>query len=230
MQIPLIFYTALYHVLIHPNILQDVNGQYPAMEGDEIRTVKEGNRYTVFSLWDTYRNVHQLLTLVYPNRQRDMIRSMIGMYEEHGWMPKWELFSRETYTMEGDPAIPVITDSWLKGLRGYDINKAYEAFRKSALTKGSENPLRPDNDEYMEKGYVALHEKFDNSVSHALEYYIADNALCTFGQARAAICHDDGQHRRIRLANVLPASAGCKLRHAVKLVRGHDSRKNITAA
>ena len=68
-----IFYTALYHVLIHPNILQDVNGQYPAMEGDEIRTVKEGNRYTVFSLWDTYRNVHQLLTLVYPNRQRDMI-------------------------------------------------------------------------------------------------------------------------------------------------------------
>ena len=59
-----IFYTALYHVLIHPNILQDVNGQYPAMEGDEIRTVKEGNRYTVFSLWDTYRNVHQLLTLV----------------------------------------------------------------------------------------------------------------------------------------------------------------------
>ena len=54
-----IFYTALYHVLIHPNILQDVNGQYPAMEGDEIRTVKEGNRYTVFSLWDTYRNVHR---------------------------------------------------------------------------------------------------------------------------------------------------------------------------
>lgn len=178
-----IFYTALYHVLIHPNILQDVNGQYPAMEGDEIRTVKEGNRYTVFSLWDTYRNVHQLLTLVYPNRQRDMIRSMIGMYEEHGWMPKWELFSRETYTMEGDPAIPVITDSWLKGLRGYDINKAYEAFRKSALTKGSENPLRPDNDEYMEKGYVALHEKFDNSVSHALEYYIADNALSRLAAA-----------------------------------------------
>ena len=178
-----IFYTALYHVLIHPNILQDVNGQYPVMEGDEIRTVKEGNRYTVFSLWDTYRNVHQLLTLVYPNRQRDMIRSMIGMYEEHGWMPKWELFSRETYTMEGDPAIPVIVDSWLKGLRGYDINKAYEAFRKSALTKGSENPLRPDNDEYMEKGYVALHEKFDNSVSHALEYYIADNALSRLATA-----------------------------------------------
>lgn len=172
-----IFYTALYHTLIHPNILQDVNGQYPAMERDEVKTIKDGNRYTVFSLWDTYRNVHQLLTLVYPDRQRDMIRTMISMYDEHGWMPKWELFGRETYTMEGDPAIPVITDSWLKGLRGYDINKAYEAFRKSALTPGKDNPLRPDNDEYMQKGYVALHEQYDNSVSHALEYYIADNAL-----------------------------------------------------
>ena len=80
------------------------------MESNDIRTVSEGNRYTVFSLWDTYRNVHQLLTLVYPERQRDMIRSMIAMYDEHGWMPKWELYGRETYTMEGDPAIPVITD------------------------------------------------------------------------------------------------------------------------
>jgi len=178
-----IFYTALYHTLIHPNILQDVNGQYPAMESNDIRTVSDGNRYTVFSLWDTYRNVHQLLTLVYPERQRDMIRSMIAMYDEHGWMPKWELYGRETYTMEGDPAIPVITDSWLKGLRGYDITKAYEAFRKSALTKGKDNPLRPDNDEYMQKGYVALHEQYDNSVSHALEYYIADNALSRLADA-----------------------------------------------
>ncbi|MCR5076866.1 MAG: GH92 family glycosyl hydrolase [Prevotella sp.] len=178
-----IFYTALYHTLIHPSILQDVNGQYPVMESNEVRMMKEGNRYTVFSLWDTYRNVHQLLTLVYPDRQRDMIRSMISMYDEHGWLPKWELFGRETYTMEGDPAIPVITDSWLKGLRGYDINKAYEAMRKSALTKGSGNPLRPDNDEYMEKGYVALHEQYDNSVSHALEYYIADNALSRLATA-----------------------------------------------
>lgn len=178
-----IFYTALYHTLIHPNILQDVNGQYPAMESDKIGQVKEGNRYTVFSLWDTYRNVHQLLTLVYPHRQRDMIRTMISMYEEHGWMPKWELFGRETYTMEGDPAIPVIVDSWLKGLRGYDIDKAYEAMRKSAVTPGKDNPLRPDNDEYMAKGYVALHEQYDNSVSHALEYYIADNALSRLATA-----------------------------------------------
>lgn len=178
-----IFYTALYHTLIHPNILQDVNGQYPTLERYETRKIEQGNRYTVFSLWDTYRNVHQLLTLVYPEKQVDMVRSMIDMYDEHGWLPKWELYGRETYTMEGDPAIPVIVDTWLKGLRGYDIKKAYEAMYKSATTKGSENLLRPDNDDYMSRGYVPLREQYDNSVSHALEYYIADNALSRLANA-----------------------------------------------
>lgn len=172
-----IFYTALYHTLIHPNILQDVNGQYPALETGETKTIKTGDRYTVFSLWDTYRNVHQLLTLVYPERQLQMVRSMIDMYKEHGWLPKWELYGRETYTMEGDPAIPVIVDTWLKGIKDFDINVAYEAMRKGATTPGPQNKLRPDNDDYMSRGYVPLREQYDNSVSHALEYYIADNAL-----------------------------------------------------
>ncbi len=171
-----VFYTALYHLLIHPNVLSDVNGQYPAMESDQILTT-DGRRYTVFSLWDTYRNVHQLLTLLYPERQLQMVRSMIDMYREHGWLPKWELYGRETYTMEGDPAVGVIADTYLKGLRDFDITTAYEAMRKGALTPGSENLLRPDNDDYMSLGYVPLRETYDNSVSHALEYYVADNAL-----------------------------------------------------
>ena len=89
----IVFYTALYHALIHPNLLQDVNGQYPAMESNRILTAKS-DRYTVFSLWDTYRNVHKLLTLVYPERQLQMVRSMLDMYREHGWLPKWELYGR----------------------------------------------------------------------------------------------------------------------------------------
>lgn len=177
-----VFYTSLYHALIHPNVLQDVNGQYPAMESAEIKTTT-GNRYTVFSLWDTYRNVHQLMTLVYPDRQVEMMRSMIDIYKEHGWMPKWELYSRESYTMEGDPAIPAIVDAWLKGLKDIDIETAYDAFRKSALTPGSQNKLRPDNDDYMSLGYVPLRGKFDNSVSHALEYYIADWNLSRLAEA-----------------------------------------------
>ena len=176
-----VFYTALYHALIHPNVLQDVNGEYPQMEGDKVLTAK-GNRYTVFSLWDTYRNVHQLLTLLYPERQLDMIRTMLAMYKEHGWLPKWELYSRETLTMEGDPSIPVIVDTWMKGLRDFDVNLAYEAMCKGATTPGKDNLMRPDIDPYIEEGYVPLgffsaDASGDNSVSHALEYYIADWAL-----------------------------------------------------
>ena len=191
-----IFYTALYHALLHPNVLNDVNGEYPLMQGGQdaaqngIEVVKAGigrvakghNRYTVFSLWDTSRNLHQLLTLVYPEKQIDMVRSMVDMYKEWGWMPKWELYGRETFTMEGDPAIPVIADTYLKGLTDFDIKSAYQACLKSANTVGKDNKIRPDVDPYIEKGYIPLGyfaQDFsgDNSVSHALEYYVADNAL-----------------------------------------------------
>lgn len=185
-----VFYTGLYHALIHPNVLNDVNGQYPMMEsfGDG-QTADGHDRYTVFSLWDTYRNVHQLMTMVYPERQTDMIRSMIDMSKEWGWLPKWELYSRETFTMEGDPAIPVIVDSWRKGLRDYDMDAAYSAMKKSATTPGAFNPMRPDIDPYVERGYVPLgthagDNSGDNSVSHALEYYVADNALAWLAAER----------------------------------------------
>lgn len=191
-----IFYTALYHALLHPNVLNDVNGEYPLMQGGKYATqngievvtpgigkvAKGHNRYTVFSLWDTSRNLHQLLTLAYPEKQIDMVRSMVDMYKEWGWMPKWELYGRETFTMEGDPAIPVIADTYLKGLTDFDIQAAYKACLKSANTPGKDNKIRPDVDPYIAKGYIPLGyfaQDFsgDNSVSHALEYYVADNAL-----------------------------------------------------
>ena len=169
-----IFYTGLYHMQIHPNILSDVNGQYPAMESFEIMERTNGERYTTFSLWDTYRNVFPFLSLAFPQQQLDMVTSMIEMYDESGWLPRWELNSTETHVMEGDPAIPVIVDSWFRGIRNFDINKAYEGMLKSATTPGTENKLRPDIDHYISHGYVPLKGKYDNSVSHALEYYIAD--------------------------------------------------------
>ncbi|MDD6779209.1 MAG: GH92 family glycosyl hydrolase [Bacteroidales bacterium] len=183
-----VFYTALYHALIHPSILQDVNGEYPDMEGSGVKHTS-ANRYTVFSLWDTYRNLHQLMTLVYPERQLDMVRSMVDMSREWGWLPKWELFGRETFTMEGDPAIPVIVDTWRKGLRDFDIDAAYAAMKRSATTPGAGNPMRPDIDPYIEKGYIptgffAGDLSGDNSVSHALEYYIADYSLSWLARER----------------------------------------------
>ena len=209
-----IFYTALYHSLIHPSIVSDCNGQYPLMEYGNpaaknsrgiatgpmgqrqlalreqgIGTVRpESARYSVFSLWDTYRNLHQLMTLLWPEKQTQMVQSMIEQYREWGWMPKWELFGRETWTMEGDPAICVIADTYLKGLRNFDILTAYEAFLKSADMPGSQNLMRPDNDPYVELGYIPLNWfsadfSGDNSVSHALEYYVADYALSRLAEA-----------------------------------------------
>lgn len=177
-----IFYTALYHTLIHPNILQDVNGEYPAYESPAIRHTT-GNRYTVFSLWDTYRNVHPLMSLLFPDRQLDMVRTMLDMYREWGWLPRWELYGRESLTMEGDPAVAVIVDTWMRGLRDFDIDTAYEAMRKSAMAPSDVNFLRPDNDDYMRLGYVPLTGEFDNSVSHAVEYYIADWNLGQLAEA-----------------------------------------------
>ncbi len=169
-----VFYTGLYHIQIHPNILSDVNGEYPAMESFETLVHPNGERYTVFSLWDTYRNLHPFLSLAFPQQQLNVVQSMLEMYNESGWLPKWELNSTETNVMEGDPAIPVIVDTWFRGIRDFDIEKAYEGMYKSATTKGSENKLRPDIDHYISHGYVPLISEFDNSVSHALEYYMAD--------------------------------------------------------
>ena len=177
-----IFYTGLYHLLIHPNILQDVNGEYPLMESLKTGHTDE-NRYTVFSLWDTYRNVSALMTLLYPEKQEEIIRTMLDMYRENGWLPKWELYGRETFTMEGDPAIPYIVDAWMKGLKEFDSNLAYEAMKKGATTPGEFNLLRPDANDYYTKGYIPLREQYDNSVSHALEYYIADWNLAEFAKA-----------------------------------------------
>lgn len=207
-----IFYTALYHALLHPNVLNDINGEYPLMQGGKyaaqngIEVVKPGigkvakshNRYTVFSLWDTSRNLHQLLTLAYPEKQIDMVRSMVDMYKEWGWMPKWELYGRETFTMEGDPAIPVIADTYLKGLTDFDIQAAYKACLKSANTPGKDNKIRPDVDPYIAKGYIPLGyfaQDFsgDNSVSHALEYYVADNALALLSDKLAQEAKNSAQ-------------------------------------
>jgi predicted alpha-1,2-mannosidase len=169
----IIFYTALYHTLIHPNTLNDFNGEYPEIKTGKIGKT-EGTRYTVFSLWDTYRNLHQLMSLVYPQQQSDMIKSMLDMYDENKWLPKWELNSTETFTMVGDPASIVIADTYLKGIRNFDIEKAYEAMLKSA-DQLENNPLRPGLKDYIEKGYLTTDNS--GSVSTTQEYNAADYSI-----------------------------------------------------
>lgn len=171
----IIFYSALYHTLLHPNILQDANGDYPSMEGNRILNAGGKNRYTVFSLWDTYRNVHPFLSLVYPDLQLEMVNSMLEMYRESGWLPKWELLGMETAVMVGDPATPVLADTYLRGLKAFDLELAYEAARKAAMTMEN-NPLRPGNLYYDSLGYIPENSlaKVWGTVSTTLEYNISD--------------------------------------------------------
>jgi len=170
------FYTALYHIHLHPNIFQDINGEYPEMESYQINKTNGRNRYTTFSLWDTYRNVHPFLSLVYPEIQSDMIKSMLDMYNENGWLPKWELFGRESYVMVGDPATPVICDSWLRGIKNFDISTAYEGMKKAAITEEKDNPIRPGIDYYSRFGFIPENgnRKYVRTVSTSLEYNISD--------------------------------------------------------
>lgn len=168
-----IFYTALYHTLIHPNILNDFNGEYPVIKRNRIGKT-DGTRYTVFSLWDTYRNVHQLMSLVYPKQQSDMVKSMLEMFDENSWLPKWELNSTETFTMVGDPASIVITDTYLKGIHDFDVQKAYYAMLKGA-DQIENNPLRPGLKDYIKKGYLTTDYK--GPVSTTQEYNISDYSI-----------------------------------------------------
>ncbi|PWL39499.1 alpha-mannosidase [Flagellimonas aquimarina] len=170
-----IFYTALYHTLIHPSTLNDFNGEYPKMKTRETLKTK-GTRYTTFSLWDTYRNLHQLMSLVYPKQQSNMVKSMLQIYDESGWLPKWELNATETTTMVGDPAGIVIADSYLRGIRDFDIEKAYGAMLKSA-DQLEANPLRPGIQDYIEKGYLTTKTTNSGSVSTTQEYNITDFAI-----------------------------------------------------
>ncbi len=170
-----IFYTALYHTLVHPNTLNDANGEYPKMRTRQTLTTL-GTRYTVFSLWDTYRNLHQLMSLVYPKQQSNMVKSMLQIYDESGWLPKWELNATETTTMVGDPAGIIIADTYLRGIQDFDVEKAYEAMLKSAEQLDN-NPLRPGIKDYLEKGYLTTKTTNSGSVSTTQEYNITDFAI-----------------------------------------------------
>ncbi len=173
------FYTSLYHNWIHPNLLSDVNGQYPEMQSGRTLTLPEGQqRLTVFSGWDVYRLTPFLGALFFPERQNAMALSLMQMYRESGNLPKFEVMSKEFSVMEGDPALPYLTGCWLLGLtKGIDAEELYQAMLKNATTTGKENPVRGNQSFYMQHHYIPLSGRHDNSVSQALECYVADWAL-----------------------------------------------------
>ena len=126
------FYTALYHAMLAPYLYQDVDGRYRGLD-KKIHQSQAFTNYTVFSLWDTFRASHPLFTLLDPERVNDMIRSMLAHYEQYGLLPVWSLHGSETNCMIGYHAVPVIVDAYLKGIRDYDVELAYEALKTSAM-------------------------------------------------------------------------------------------------
>lgn len=161
-----IFYTGLYHTMIAPSVFSDVNGQYRGSDGK----IYQGDfvNYTTLSLWDTYRAAHPLMTIIHPEKQRDIAQTFLHIFQQQGKLPVWHLVGNETDCMVGNPGIPVLADIVLKG---FDVDKkaAYQAMRTSALL--DERSL----DNLKKFGYIPWNrDSTFETVAKGLEYALAD--------------------------------------------------------
>lgn len=177
-----IFYTALYHCFIQPNLFSDVDGQYRSID-HTVKQSTDGPQYTVFSLWDTFRAWHPLMALIDTARTADFIKSFLRHFRDYGRLPVWELAGNETDCMIGYHAVPVIADAWAKGIRGFDANMALEAMKASAETSLF------GLDSYRKNGCVFAGDESE-SVSKTLEYAYDDWCIAqmaeSLGQANVA--------------------------------------------
>ena len=171
-----IFYTALYHCLIDPQIADDVDGRYRGFD-DQIHHVPEGHQhfYTTFSGWDIYRSEIPLLTIIEPERVQDMAQSLVEEYEQIGYIDRWSQRSRPTAIMNGDPLTICLVNIWNAGLHNFDINTAYEAMFKQCVP-GDIHSYLTDYELYEEeKNGITINP--DAAVATALEHELAFAAL-----------------------------------------------------
>ena len=169
-----IFYTALYHTMMQPNIAQDLDGKYRGRD-NQIHTAEGFDYYTVFSLWDTFRGAHPLYTLIDKKRTSDYINTFIKQFEQGGRLPVWELASNETDCMIGYHSVSVIADAMAKGITGFDYEKAFEASKASAMRDvlGLEA--------YKKNGFISMDDEHE-SVSKTLEYAYDDWCIAQMAQ------------------------------------------------
>jgi putative alpha-1,2-mannosidase len=163
------FYTAMYHSMFAPSVFSDVNGDYRGADGKVYRG--DFKSYTTFSLWDTYRAAHPLMTIIHPEKQRDIAQTMLHIYEQQGKLPVWHLVGNETDCMVGNPGIPVLIDIALKGF-DVDKNKVLEAAKASAM--------RDERGMGLLKKYGYLPCDLDpeyETVAKGLEYALADAGI-----------------------------------------------------
>lgn len=175
-----IFYTAHYHTMIAPTLYCDVNGEYRGMN-DMIYTDPKKANYTTLSLWDTYRALHPLMTIVQPEMVDKVVNSMLSIYHQQDKLPIWPLMSGETNCMPGYSSVPVIADAYLKGFTGFDAEEALQAMKATA-TYEKQNGIPY----VMEKGYIPA-DKVHEATSIAMEYAVDDWGI-------AAMAHKMGKY------------------------------------
>lgn len=161
-----VFYSALYHTMLAPNIYNDVDGRYRGMDL-EIHQGREHDHYTVFSLWDTYRATHPLHTIIDQKRTSDFVKTMLDKYQQGGIIPIWDLSANYTGCMIGYHGVSVIADAYVKGIRDYDTDLAYEAIKHSAM----QDHLGLQY--YKKHGFISMQQEAE-SVSKTLEYAYDD--------------------------------------------------------
>jgi predicted alpha-1,2-mannosidase len=170
-----IFYTALFHTMIDPALFNDHNGDYRGADKQVYKHASFAN-YSVFSLWDTYRAVHPLYTITQPQRTADMVNSMLAIYDQKGLLPQWHLEGWETGTMVGIASRQVIAEAYLKGIKGFDVEKAFNAIKGTSST------------DTMGMMYVKTFapipaDKERRSVAKGLEYAIGDGSIALMAKA-----------------------------------------------
>ena len=169
-----IFYTALYHTMVQPNIAQDLDGKYRGRD-NKVHNGEGFDYYSVFSLWDTFRGAHPLYTLIEKKRTADFINTFLKQYEQGGRLPVWELASNETDCMIGYHSVSVMADAMAKGITGFDYEKAFAAAKHSAMLD------HLGLDAYKKQGFISMDDEHE-SVSKTLEYAYDDWCIAQMAQ------------------------------------------------
>ena len=169
-----IFYTALYHTMMQPNIAQDLDGKYRGRD-NKVHDGEGFDYYSVFSLWDTFRAANPLYTLIDKKRAADFINTFLKQYEQGGRLPVWELASNETDCMIGYHSVSVIADAMAKGIKGFDYEKAFEASKHSAMLD------HLGLEAYKRQGFISMDDEHE-SVSKTVEYAYDDWCIAQMAQ------------------------------------------------
>lgn len=208
-----IFYTSLYRACLAPYTSSDVDGRYTGFD-KQMHQSNDFVNHTGLSLWDTFRAGNPLYTIAAPEKVSDIINSMLAQYDEYGLLPVWPLGNSETNCMIGYHAVPVIVDAYLKGIRGFDSEKAYQAMKKSAMQDDFDiNLLKQYN-------YIPRDLTSNISVARTLEYAFDD--YCIAVMAKELGKHEDHEYflkRSKAYLNVFDSSTG--------FMRGKDSKGNF---